>query len=177
MEDHDFSKTSADVMYSATANDAFGVGTVRSYNDDYDGYFARYNRLLKRWNMPDSQANIYALSALGVVEKGRNQNAAGSLGIEMDAEDRRFYASYQNQYLKGGDIVDEFTEKFRVGIAPYIANYDELHTWLIMEVQHQPQQTDHFILQPMIRMFKGNYLWEAGISDHGDLALNFTMNF
>ena len=177
MEEHDFSDTGFDVMYSATANDAFGLGYVNSHNDDYEGYFAHYNRLLKRWNFPDAQANIYALTGAGVVDGGKDEDIAGSIGMEADAEDRRFYGSYQNEYLKGGDIVNEFTQKFRLGVAPYIASYDELHTWLIVEAKHQPQQDDNIVLQPMLRMFQGNYLWEAGISEHGDIAFNFTMNF
>ncbi len=177
MGEHDFSKTTADVMYSATANDAFGVGYVNSHSDDYEGYMAHYNRLLKRWNFPDAQANIFALSGVGIVDDGKDEDLAGSIGIEIDAEDRRFYGLYQNEYIKGGDIVDEFTQKFRLGVAPYIANYDDLHTWLIMEVRHRPKQDDNIILQPTIRMFMGNYLWETGITEHGDITLNFAMNF
>lgn len=177
MQEHDGGNTKADVMYSATANDAFGIGYMNSHDEDYEGYFAHYNRLLKRWNFPDAQANIYALTGIGVVDSGSDEDIAGTIGVQADAEDRRLYASYANEYIRGGDIANEFTQKFRVGIAPYIADYDDLHTWLILEVKHQPEQDDNIVLQPMLRMFYGNYLWEAGVNEHGDMLLNFAMNF
>jgi hypothetical protein len=177
MQEHDFSETKADAMYTFTGKDAVGIGYVNSHNDEFEGYFAHYNRLLQRWNFPDAQASIFLLTGVGVVDEGSDQNLAGSVGIEADAENRRFYTAYQNEYMKGGDIVDEFTQKFRVGVAPYIGDYEDLHTWLILEVKHQPQEEDNVVLQPMVRMFKGNYLWETGVSEHGDVLFNFRATF
>ena len=177
MEEDDGGQTSGGIMYSPTATDAFGVSYLNDHNDDYEGYFANYNHLLKRWNFPDAQANIFILTGIGAVDDGDDEDLAGTIGMQADAEDRRLYAAYMNNYIKGGDIAGEFTQKFRVGIAPYEANYEDLATWFILEVKHQPEQDDNVVLQPMVRMFKGNYLWEAGVSEHGDILFNFAMNF
>lgn len=138
--------------------------------------------LLHRWNLPEAQANLYARGALGVATSDFGSfedetQLAGSAGIAFDIEDRRFYFSYQNRYVDAGSIYDGFDQKARVGIAPYIAEYGGLHTWIMLQVEHWPGETDEWVWTPMLRFFKGDILVEIGYSDSEKVLFNTMIRF
>lgn len=140
------------------------------------------NILLKRWNGPNSQSNLYLKNGAGIgySDHGTFDRKAGAVifsGIAADWENRRFFASYENRGTISGTFGNDFAEKARAGIAPYIGDYGDLHTWLMLEVQHFPQRADHFRIAPLVRLFKGVGLAEAGIDNKGDALLNFTYRF
>lgn len=164
----------ASVMYSPTAY--FAIGSFIDHYRDTDGelYGLSANWLAKRWNNPDSQGNFYFLSGLGMTSE---DDAGGYIGMEAGWEDRRYYVSYENRYTFADDVKEEFQQKARVGIAPYVAEYGGLHTWLMLQVDHMPEGRDHFTATPLIRLFKGDYLAEAGISSEGDILFNLTVTY
>lgn len=169
---------SAMLLYSPTAWLALGP-FVEHYRDT-DGELSglQVNWLAKRWNLPDSQGNFYVLSGLGVANDDSHMNPGGYLGIEADWEDRRYFVSYENRYTAAGDDVrDEYRQKARVGIAPYVAEAGALHTWLMLQAEHMPESDDKFTVTPLVRLFKGAYLGEAGISNRGEFLFNFTATF
>ncbi len=168
--------------YSPTAS--YSVGLRSEYRRDADYWFngIQLNNLLKRWNMPDAQANIYLKSGLGLAYSDAGdledeKSAAGFAGIAADWENRRFFTSYENRYMEAGSIDDGFQQSARVGIAPYIGDYGDLHTWLMLEVEHEPEDADAFTLTPLVRFFKGVHLMEAGISDQGDVLFNYVIRY
>lgn len=182
MQSNDADSHALEVDYSPTSR--YALGYLGEYWRDKDWQFhgVQANWLAKRWNMPASQANIFAKAAMGAAYSdaggwdGKHE-PAGSLSISADWEDRRFYASYESRYVEAGDIDHFFMQKARVGIAPYIGDYGDLHTWLMLEVSHNPTRPDAVTLTPMIRMFKGDYLAELGINDNGDVLFNWTVQF
>jgi hypothetical protein len=76
-----------------------------------------------------------------------------------------------------GDINKSFEQSVMLGIAPYIGDYGDLHTWLMLHVEHKPAEQDNFTVTPMVRFFKGTNLVEVGISENGEAALNFIHRF
>ena len=143
---------------------------------------AQLNYLVKRWNAEASQANFYMKSGAGAAysDLGRfdgKTEAAGFTGIAMDWEDRRFFTSYSNRYTHAGDIDKFYMQSARVGVAPYIGDYGDVHTWLMLQGDHSPEGDDHFTVTPLVRFFKGEYLAEAGISNHGDILFNAVIRF
>lgn len=135
------------------------------------------NVLLKRWNEPASQANLYLKSGLGIALQDGDTEPGGFAGMAADWEDRRFFVSYENRYTEAGGIDDFFMQSARVGVAPYIGDYGDLHTWLMLEGTHNPEGEDNFTLTPLVRLFKGDHLAEAGISNRGDVLFNWTIRF
>lgn len=175
-------RNSVHVHYSPTAKTSIGYKYEHWRDKDYDLHAVQMNNLLKRWNNPDSQANIYLKSGVGIVDtKGDryqdDNELAGFTGISMDWEDRRFFTSYENRFTKAGDIDDFFMQSARVGVAPYIGDYGDLHTWVMLEVEHQPEADDHFTFTPMVRMFKDVHLAEFGVSDNGDVLFNYVYRY
>lgn len=174
---NDFSSYSNAISYSPSARDAFGVRSDYMREDDVWLITATYNRLLKRWNTEDSQANIFLQTGVGVASADSAQNVAGSIGIEADWETRRYYVSYENRYVEAGDAMREYSQKARVGIAPYVGSYDDVHTWFMLQVDHRPSDHNTITVTPLVRVFNQDVLGEFGISHRGDVLANITWQF
>lgn len=174
---NDFASYSNSISYSPTARDAFGVRSDYMREADVWLTTATYNRLLKRWNTSDSQANIFLQTGVGVANAGDDENAAGSIGIEADWETRRYYVNYENRYVNAGNVMREYSQKARVGIAPYVGGYDDIHTWFMLQVDHRPSDHDNVTVTPLVRVFNQEVLGEFGISHRGDVLANITWQF
>ena len=140
-------------------------------------YVPQIDFLIHRWNTDDAQANIYTYGGFGASRFLQDTSWAGLAGIEADAESRRFYVSgkFQTSFFKNDDRV--YQSQFRIGAAPYLSQFNELSSWLILSVQHEPQLVRHWIVTPMVRMFYKSMLWELGSSFKGDWMLNFMVHF
>lgn len=175
MVDHTGSSLMA--SYSPTARDAVGIRSDYMSEDEDWLHTITYNRLLKRWNAADSQGNVYLLTGLGAAYHGDDSNPAGTLGIEADWETRRIYFSYENRYIAAGNIETSYSQKFRAGIAPYVGDYDDVHTWLMVQVDHHPALDDNVVVTPFVRLFNEDVLGEFGISNKKDVMFNLTYQF
>lgn len=172
----------AHIHYSPTAKTSIGYKYEHWRDKEYDIHAVQMNNLLKRWNEKDSQANLYLKSGLGIVDgKGLDYDSetdmVGFTGIAADWETRRYFTSYENRYTQAGDLDDFFQQSARVGIAPYIGDYGDLHTWLMIEVDHMPENEDKFSVTPLVRLFKGAHLAEFGMSTGGEALFNYVYRY
>lgn len=178
MQMNDMDSNNLHIHYSPTAK--YSIGYKGEYWRDAEWQFhgAQLNNLLKRWNKPASQANVYLKSGVGIVESDNTDTEVGVYtGVSLDWEDRRYFAYYENRLYKAGSIERFFMQKARVGIAPYIGDYGDLHTWLMVQVDHIPEKDDPITVTPLIRLFKSEYLTEIGVSEDGDALINFVIRF
>jgi len=138
--------------------------------------------LAKRWFGEDYQANLYATggvgAATGVDSNVDDTDPAVFAGVIADWETRRLFVSYRNRILEAGDVDASFFQAARVGLAPYEGDTNDLHTWLMIEVDHRPDNADPVGVTPLVRFFKGSAMLEAGwsITDNQPL-INFTYRF
>lgn len=170
------------VHYSPTAKYSIGVRSTYHRDDDFWHNTLQVNNLLKRWNKPDSQANLYLKSGLGAAYSDAGDfdgeiAPAVFTGLATDWEDRRLFVSYENRYMEAGDIHDGFHQSARVGVAPYIGDYGDLHTWLMLEVEHAPESDDNFTVTPLVRFFKDVHLLEAGMNNRGEVLFNYVIRY
>jgi len=179
---NDDDRNSAHIHYSPTAKVSLG------YKVEYwrDGKFTlnaiQMNNLLKRWNNRNSQANLYLKSGIGVAysDTGNFENdirAAGFIGLAADLENRRYFVAYQNRYTEADEIEDFFQQSARIGWAPYEGNYGDLHTWLMLQVEHMPEADHSFTVTPLVRFFKGVHLLEAGVNNRGEPLFNYVLRY
>lgn len=168
-----------ELNYTLTPHWGIGLHSLYNSQENYQNHSVQINNLLWRGNFPDSQANIFTMTGFGYAQTdGADETAPSAYtGIEADWEDRRFYILYENRYFHAEDINKEYTQKLRLGMAPYIAEAGNLHTWAILQIDHTPRQKDHITLTPTIRLFKDTNLIEAGISNQGDITFNWTHQF
>ena len=165
--------------YSPTAKYSVGYKFEHWRDRGFNLNAVQLNNLVKRWNKKDSQANLYLKSGIGIAdERGTSEsNIAGFTGLSADWEDRRYFVQYENRYTEAGDIDDFYMQSARVGWAPYEGDYGDLHTWLMLEVDHSPESNDNFTVTPLIRMFKDVHLVEFGVSNHGEALFNYVLRY
>lgn len=136
--------------------------------------------LAKRWFGENYQANFYAFSGGGITAYSHDSQSVGAVfaGLLADWETRRWFASYKMRGIEGGNDLSSFTHAARFGFAPYEGDTGDLHTWLMVEVDHRPENREPLGVVPFVRFFKGSALFEFGWSvlDNEPL-INFTYRF
>lgn len=172
MTEVDGSNVTTQVDY--TLNRSFSVGVYALTESDGDrravGVLA--NGLLMRRNTEDSQANVYVMAGAGPSwrrmpgESGRDTIASGFVGAEADWETRRLFAGASAKLSVVGKDA-EAGWRTRVGFAPYVANSGALHTWLMLQAGRSATPDSRTEVTPLIRLFKGPVLAEAGVSHRG----------
>lgn len=160
------------VHYSPTFQDSIGVYAENNWAVDTRFVGVQYNRLVRRWNAPQSQANLYFKAAGGLAEpfEGGGAEPGGFVGIAADWETRRWFLGYEGRAFSYGD--DQFArQNARVGVAPYIGDYGDLHTWLMVQVEHRPESDTPLALTGLVRFFYGTQLLEVGYTPETEAVM------
>ncbi|MEM1148301.1 MAG: hypothetical protein AAGH49_10950 [Pseudomonadota bacterium] len=166
--------------YSPTFQDSIGLYSERNWTNDWHFTGLQYNRLVRRWNTPNSQANLYAKLGIGQADPFGDQadvDAAGFVGVGADWETRRWFVSYEGRAYDLG-FTQDARQAARIGVAPYIGDYGDLHTWLMLEVLNQPEDETPTTVTPLIRFFYDVQLFELGYTpETEELLLNWIVRF
>lgn len=141
-------------------------------------FFApQFDYLVKRWNYPNSQANIYAYGAYGAMKFQNETMGSGLAGIEADAESRSLFVmgKYERMWAKMGPRF--YHVEARLGAAPYEAEFNEVASWFMLQYQYHPMLVRKHAVTPLVRLFYRSVLVESGVSTNGDFMLNFMFHF
>jgi len=165
--------------YSPTSFDSIGVYIEKNWDQDVTFTGLQYNRLVKRFNGTSSQANLYAKVGIGQADPFGRDGAelAGFVEFAADWETRRWFTEYR---LRASDFADNETvhHNARLGVAPYIGDYGDLHTWLMVEVQNHPDGDKPITTTPLIRFFKGVQMIELGYTvEENEWLANWFVRF
>jgi len=144
---------------------------------EFTTYTPELNYLVKRWNLPEGQGNIFSSSGVGVARYHDDNKFAAWTGILADYETRRIFTSYETRFMYADDIETSVWQRARIGVAPYKGDYNDLHTWLMLQVDHHPAKDETIVVTPLIRFFYGTNLAEAGVSNNGDVMFNWVLQF
>jgi len=161
------------IRYSDSLSDLYAYYTLSRYtavgfhvNDSTasnTGIYAHVNRRLLRKNTNGAQQNVYGLLGLGI----QDGDPAIHGSIEWDWESQKYFSSVKVMgYTTGSTGI-----RARLGFAPYIADFSELHTWLMVEYESSNSLKPYTTLTPLIRLFKGEYLMEVGIGTRSFLTV------
>ncbi len=178
MSVNDAAMNSVEVLHTLTP--ALSVGWRHDYDRaaDAHGDAGEINLLLARRNTKNAQANLYLKAGAGIAYDGRGKTGALAYGgIAADAETRRWYVSYSNEFLTTGGLYDKAAHSARIGVAPYVGDYGDLHTWLMLQADFDPRQDDTFRLTPLVRLFRGTTLGEAGFAPGDGLYFHIMKTF
>ena len=178
----DRQSSSALAHYSPSPNMSLGLKTEVNRDSDFAIYSVHPTLLAKRWFGADHQGNLYFHGGIGVASGINNRPGSDQMaiygGVMADWETRSLFIGYRNRYLEAGDYSSQFMQAVRVGFAPYEGDSGDLHTWLMLEIDHLPSDPDSVTATPLIRFFKGPLLVEAGYNLTVNQPLfNFTYRF
>jgi len=158
----------------------FALGMYSKYEiNGKEFYMAgpQLNTLIKRWNLPDGQGNIFSMTGGGPARLGSHTQPSAWASLLFDYETRRLFFSYEPRVVYAGDIEKSFWQRAHVGFAPYLANYDQLNTWFLLRVDHHTSKEDHLVVTPVLRLFYKTIWLEAGYSSNNHIMLNWTVQF
>lgn len=164
-------------VYGISPDMSAGISTEWMKDSGYWLHSAQFNYLAYRRNEPDSQMNLFTLSGVGAALKDDAAHPAAWAGILADYETRRIFVSYENNYTYADTVESSFTQKARIGVAPYVGAFDDLHTWAMVQVEHYPDGKDEIVATPLVRLFKDNYLVELGYGTNGEFLFNWNVTF
>jgi hypothetical protein len=168
--------------YAFTPRDAVGPSLLSMRSDDKtktrDLAEVAYTRLVKRWNLPEAQANIWFVGGLGSV--GGNdfsgRRTMVSPGIQVDYETQRIYASATARLYRAEGINHDFAAA-RLGFSFYETDYDEVQPWFVVEARRMRGLSDKTEVTPMLRLVHNRYFVEAGVNNSKQLRANFMYTF
>ncbi len=166
------------VMYSYSRRLAAGLEHWRFSKDRANNELGliKLNQLLWRHNGPDSQANLYLHSGVGVEDRefGAEKRTvlSGLAGADIDWETRTLFAA-----AKYYQFQNSFVAQGRIGFSPRKASFKELQTWLMLQGMVIGDVQDRLTLTPLVRFFYHNVLWELGSSTRGEWLLNLMVHY
>jgi len=178
MIENDETGHTASVDYTVTPRIAAAIYLKReTHGEEFTTIGPQINTLVKRWNLPDGQGNIFAMAGAGAsIHHGASRFTAWT-SVLADYETRRIFTSYEARVMHVRDIENSFWQRARVGVAPYLANYEDLNTWLMVQVDHHPDKNKATAVTPLVRLFYKTLLVEGGVSTRGTVMFNLVQQF
>ena len=156
--------------YSPTYKFSVGIQQVKDKYFDSDYSYLRLTYLINRKNTQHSQRNLYFQS--GISSNGMDHYFYGTHG---DWETRKLFLGfgYKNTETKRQDYSEQYLQ---VGVAPYIGEYGDLHTWLMLKSKKNGLNGS-WDSYPVLKLFKGNALIELGYSDSSQWDVHLMYRF
>lgn len=170
------------VNYALTARDAAGVSELVMRSDDgtitHQFTEASYTRLVRRWNMPEAQANIWFIGGIGNITGNdfSGSKTMASPGIQVDYETTRIYVSATARLYRAQGLNHDFASA-RAGFSFYEVDYDQTQPWFILEVRRMRGLTDKTEVTPMLRLIHNRYFVELGVNNASQARINFMYIF
>jgi hypothetical protein len=143
---------------------------------DREFYFPQIGFLVKRWNDLESQANVYANVGYGVERRNGNTSGALNTELQVDWESRKYYLDAELQAVRLVKSDPYNFTRLRAGFAPYLADFEHIQSWLILQVERNSSLSAQTTVTPLIRLFYQNLLIETGASLKGEFNFNFMIH-
>jgi hypothetical protein len=160
-----------------------GVGWLELRNMDgrfeRDLVYGRANWLVKRWNLPAAQANVFAWGSLGAAQGDTfdGTDAVMNAGFQLDYETRRVYAAFKSDAY-ASEAFTHRIDTLQLGAAPYLHDWDRLATWFVVQARaYTGGIAEGTETAALVRFFKGGTWIEAGVTDDGQVQAMLMLNF
>lgn len=175
-------------FYAPSYRWSAGGGWLRLDTEDADITreiaYVRANALLKRWNLPRAQANVFAWSGVGSARGSdfEGHATAWNAGGQADYETLRLYGALRSDWQYVQDRFAHRIDTLQFGWAPYAHDWDRLATWFVLQLRNSTGGLSEGIdSAALIRLFQNGRhgaIWvEAGITQDGGLQSMFMFNF
>ena len=131
---------------------------------------ARLTVLLNRKNTTNSQRNLYLKTGVGA-----QHGSTYFFALAGDWETRRIFAGFSAKQMSGSGY-KLFEHSLKLGVAPYLGDYGDMHTWVMIETKKNTLN-DQRLTYPVLRLFKGSALAEVSYHKKSNWNINLTYRF
>jgi hypothetical protein len=198
MHERDDTMVSTEVYYAPKVWWSLGIADVKMTSEnkqhEMEAKYAQFNFLLKRWNMPNAQANIFASAGFGwadSVKQGvmgvqhpghvesqtaRYSEYARRFVMQGDYETRQFYSSFKVDVQQTPLFYDRL-DVGQIGFSPVAHDYEDLAVWFIAQVKKYRGMTDKTEGGAFVRLFKKNVWVEIGVTEGRKLQTMLMVNY
>jgi hypothetical protein len=198
MHEREGNMIQTEIYYAPKVWWSFGMADTTMRSDDklretrYQHLQA--NWLLKRWNLPGAQGNLFASFGYGfadtvkqgvpmVIHPGHTvgqtatySETARRYTFMGDYETRQFYSSFKMDAHQTSRFLDR-TDTVQLGLSPYAHDYDELAVWFVGQVKRYRGMNDKTEAGGFVRLFKRNVWVEIGMTEGRKSQVMLMMNY
>ena len=178
MERTDNKMSRIHIHYTSAVDTSLGITTEHFWEEKIQNIYFQANHLLKRINTRTTQFNCYLKNLIGIQINENAHYPKAAFRIAADWESRRLFSAY---FVEADQKVREtnfhINHFVKLGIAPYLAEYGALHTWIMVETTFPEHENYKPRVTPLLRIFKGDYLTEIGYASNKTLLVNFMIRF
>lgn len=162
------SRYSQEIMlnYSPSVGHAFGIEVMRmSPRNEASTTMTgvNYTGLLKRWNLPNAQANIWFSGAVGEA-RGASDGFAYTPSLQFDYETTRVYFLVKSRWIRAPGMNND-TAAIQAGVSFYEAGFDETQPWFVVEAKTVRDFSPSLQITPALRLINKNYFLEIGVTN------------
>ncbi|MBC7624349.1 MAG: hypothetical protein H7232_13275 [Aeromicrobium sp.] len=198
MHERDANMISTEVYYAPKHWWSLGIADLKMTSDDkqreMDSKYAQFNFLLKRWNMPGAQGNIFASAGFGwadsvkqgvmgvvhpghsVAQTARYSESARRFVLQGDYETRQFYSSLKFD-VQQTPLFYERTDTGQIGFSPVAHDYEDLAVWFVAQVKKYRGMSDKTEAGAFVRLFKKNIWVEIGVTEGRKPQMMLMVNY
>lgn len=157
--------------YSPSFKYSIGIENTNNKIFKDNKNYIRFTYLLNRKNALNSQRNLYFQSGIDVGNK--NNHFYGAHG---DWETRRWFAGFGYKNIQSKTNNDYENKYIQFGVAPYIGDYGDFHTWLMVKTR-KSSLTKNTSTYPILKFFSGDALVEIGYDNRTNWDLHLMYRF
>lgn len=122
-----------------------------------------YTGLIKRWNMPQAQANFWFQGSLGEAN-GQYDGFAYTPSLQFDTETTRLYFLAKARLIRANNMNFD-TAILQTGFSFYETSFDETQPWFVLEAKAMRNTEPAMQITPALRLINKNYFLELGITN------------
>lgn len=157
--------------YSPSFKYSIGIENTNNKIFKDNKNYIRFTYLLNRKNALNSQRNLYFQS--GIDAGNKNNHFYGAHG---DWETRRWFAGFGYKNIQSKTNNDYENKYIQFGVAPYIGDYGDFHTWLMVKTR-KSSLTKNTSTYPILKFFSGDALVEIGYDNRTNWDLHLMYRF
>jgi hypothetical protein len=178
LQEFNADEASLHLHYTPSRHWSVGPRALRTRAEDRTLAGIQATWLVRRWNMPGAQANLY-LSGLAGADwiDGGETRPGGAVQVQGDWENRRLMVMGMARLNAAGGRGTDDMQLLRAGFAPHAGDYGDVHFWLFGQVRRMPSAANRVEPAFVARLFYRTALVEAGVTGRGGLVLNSQFRF
>jgi hypothetical protein len=154
------------INYAPSVRHAFGVEVMRMSPKGERATTmtgVNYTGLLKRWNMPSAQANLWFMGSVGEAT-GQFDGFSYSPSVQFDYESTRLYFLAKVRAIRAPEMNND-TAAMQAGFSFYETGFDETQPWFVLEAKTTRNYNPSMQVTPALRLINKHYFVEIGVTN------------